>query len=516
MKSKIIGSLLCIAVLAATWWLIRSAPSEVIRNTESKTETSTLPSTSEKPVEVSRAYVIETAHDAEDFLKRLAYDKDKSYEKSISNLVLRLEESSDYLKTELQDYYGATYFSKIAAVFRDVQANPFQDSATFGTRVGKMLTELENAYPADIAESANENDPENPMYYPKFDTAANGTTTLAMLAIYRQQYSKNTGSLLLTFGGNLMIGDTLLEAQNPDSFNNQQKTSKYCYPLYSLSSVLASDSVSFANLSSPLTESITSNTVAGAVKGLPSYSVLIRNGGVEVVSLSDTRMLSYGESGKSDTASALNQGQITQTDEGVIAYYSTSIGTVAYLSYNIIDEIRANVNQTFSEIPKADIATAKENGAKIVIVHFNWNTMEDDAWDPCKGQINSARAAVDNGADLVIGTAPDSISTVEYYNDSYIVYSPGNLYNRQAEKGSAFLFQQAFTLDANGNATAGEVQILPIGFTNEDSLPAFLLDAQSAKEFQSEIIKVSKTLKYGVNKRANFPVSKLNIISIQK
>ncbi len=517
MKSKIFGTILTLVAIAASIWLIQSFPNEWTRETEGADETVTYVQSQTGETKTTRTSVIETAHDAEDFIERLAFGESKSYESTLSDLIVRLENSSEYLKTDLQDYFGATYFSKIADVFRDVHSTPFTDSATFGVRVGKMLIELENAYPRDVAATLNENDSKAPMYYPKFDTDPNGSLSLAMLSIYRQQYAKNTGSILLTFGGNLMMGDTLLGAQDANSFKNLQEKSKYSFPLYRVSSVLNTDSASFANLTSPLTESIDVSTVAGSIKGLPAYASLIKKGGIDVVALSDQRILSYGEAGKVDTANALKAAAIPYSDEGTVAYTQTSLGTVAYLSYNIIDEIKANVNVTYEEAPKNDIAAARERGAKFVIVHFNWYTTEKDAYDPCKGQYSSARAAVDNGANLVIGTSPDAIAAIEQYKGVNIVYAPGNLSNRDGTQSQAFLFQQAFSLDANGAAVAGEIQLLPLsGISENEATPSLILNARDAKAFENTIIHSSRTLKYGVNKRAEFPVEKLNIIAIQK
>jgi len=517
MKSKIVSFVLCIAVIAATVWLVRfEAPLNQGENPTmpETTPEETTPST--ETVLVSRNYVIQTAHDAEDFVTRLAYSNDKEFENYIRRLTPRLEECARYLKDELQDYYGASYFSKISDIFQDVLTNPFTNSESFGARVGKVLTELENTYPKNGAD-ANPNDPVAPMYYPKFDTDANGTTSLAMLTIYRQQLASKENSIFLTFGGNLSVGDTLLGADAPDSFKNQQAATSYAFPLYQVSSVLNTDTASFANLTSPLTESISAISVSGAVKGSPSYAPHLKNAGIDVLSVSDRNLLSYGEIGKSDTLDALNNAGIVFSDEGSVAFYQTSLGPVAYLTYDIINEIQGNVNVTYRDTPKNDIAAAKNAGAKFVIVHFNWINLEKNQWDPCMGQVNSARAAVDSGADLVIGSLPNALAAVEQYKGVNILYCPGNLSQRQGEDTVSFLFQQEFSLDANGNPIHGEIQIFPLsGSSSSDGVPRLVLDAAGSSEFRSTIIHSSSTLRYGVNKRQEFPVGKLNIISVNK
>ena len=102
MKSKIISVLLCILVLAATFWLTLKAPID-IKETESETQTE--PQTENEPIEteVTRTFVIKTAHDAEDLMEELAYNKIDNFENRLSDLVTRLSRSSEFLKVELKD-----------------------------------------------------------------------------------------------------------------------------------------------------------------------------------------------------------------------------------------------------------------------------------------------------------------------------------------------------------------------------------------------------------------------------
>ncbi len=513
MKSKIISAFLCILVLGATFYLIIKAPSET-SEPETGAQSETLVTMDSVETEVTRTFVIETAHDAEDLMENLAYGKDKNFENTLSDLVTRLKRSADFLKNDLKDYYGATYFTKVSEIFQDTLENPFADSASFSERVSKKLTELQNAYPAPIAETLDENHPETPMYYPKFDTAANGKSALAFLAIYRQQYQKNNNCILLTFGGNAVLGDPLLDGEKENSFKTLYEKDKR-YPLLHLSSVLLTDSLSLSNLEAPLTESIGDVTAAGSIKGIPGYASLLKEGGIDGVSIANTNILNYGETGKNDTKKALEDAGVSYSDEGKISYYETKLGKVAFLTYDIIDETRANANLTYSDAVKVDIAAAKENGAKIVITHFNWINTEKKAWDPSMSQIQTARAAVDSGANLVLGSHTGAIEGVERYKGVSIVYSNGDLLNRQSGNANTFLYQQAFSLDAEGNAVPGQIQLFPLAGSGSDTgYPTLILDSASVQSFREAIRSSSSTVRYGVGKKAEFTLDELNLISL--
>jgi len=513
MRSRIIGALLCIGVLVATFWLIVKAPTKPTEPIETTEEETTYVPPQETPI--SRAYVIETAHNAEDSFTKLAYEGDSDYVKTFKNLSERLSKSAAFLKDELKDYHGAAYFSKLSEIFQDLIDNPFVDSKTFSERVNKILNELENSYPSDVAAELDENDPQNPMYYPKFDTGTNGITTNALFALYRMQFIESTGSILLTFGGNIVPGDTLLDMDKSDSFKANFEKSKLPYPLYSLASVFATDSSTFANLAVPLTDSIGNSTVAGSVKGLPSYATSLKAGGLDVVSVSNKDVLTFGESGKTDTLKALEKAALPYSDEGKISYIESKLGTIAYISYDIIEETAANAKVAYEDAPKQDIAAAKEAGATFIVVHFNWVNTEKNSWDPAMTQVLTARAAVDNGAHLVFGSYPSAIEAVEQYKGVSIVYGAGDLFRKDSNNSTAFLFQQAFTLDNDQNPIPGQIQILPLT-TAENGLPAIAFDSESASAFSKVIVNSSSTVRYGVNKKDNFKLDHLNIISIEK
>ena len=175
------------------------------------------------------------------------------------------------------------------------------------------------------------------------------------------------------------------------------------------------------------------NTTTGVVKGLPSYAEHLKNSGIDVVSIANPGTLGYGSSGKEDTKQALIDAKLSFTDEGTVSYLETEIGTVAYLSYDIVDEVKGNSGGAFIDAPKQDIAAAKAAGAKLVVVNFNWITTEKNNWDPCMAQVLTTRAAVDNGAGLVIGSHPDSIQAIERYKGVCVIYSTGTLFKKGIE-----------------------------------------------------------------------------------
>jgi poly-gamma-glutamate synthesis protein (capsule biosynthesis protein) len=79
-----------------------------------------------------------------------------------------------------------------------------------------------------------------------------------------------------------------------------------------------------------------------------------------------------------------------------------------------------------------DIKEAREN-SDFVVVYVHWGI--EKATKPEEYQRNLAKAYIDAGADLVVGSHPHVLQGIEYYNSKPIVYSLGNFifYNAIAQ-----------------------------------------------------------------------------------
>jgi poly-gamma-glutamate capsule biosynthesis protein CapA/YwtB (metallophosphatase superfamily) len=82
------------------------------------------------------------------------------------------------------------------------------------------------------------------------------------------------------------------------------------------------------------------------------------------------------------------------------------------------------------EAAMASIRTAREN-ADIVIACFHWGV--HFTHDLSAYQADIGHAAIDNGADLVLGTHPHCLQAVDVYKGKYIFYSLGNFAFLQPE-----------------------------------------------------------------------------------
>ena len=85
------------------------------------------------------------------------------------------------------------------------------------------------------------------------------------------------------------------------------------------------------------------------------------------------------------------------------------------------------------------------------------------------GNLSSFIAAVDSGADLVIGNHSHRINPIEFYNGSYICYSLGNFCfagNDKPKDMNSILFQTRFKVSKTGDVTNTGFRIIPIRITS--------------------------------------------------
>ena len=93
---------------------------------------------------------------------------------------------------------------------------------------------------------------------------------------------------------------------------------------------------------------------------------------------------------------------------------------------------------------------------QIVVVYFHWGTEYKSQVD--KQQRELAHFAVDQGADLVVGSHPHVLQEIEQYKGKTIVYSLGNFVfggNTQVPIRDTMIFQQTFRF-LNGRLVEAE------------------------------------------------------------
>lgn len=225
---------------------------------------------------------------------------------------------------------------------------------------------------------------------------------------------------ILLFGGDIMLSRTVNAKM--DRYNN------YNWPLEKVANIFSEADLAIANLESPfvLTDSYHVPSGSFSFKANPlSISALVL-AGFDVLSLANNHALNQGSKGIDNTKSILDEAGISYTglnDNNLVIKESNGI-RFSFLAYTYNNDSNLIAHMDDLEKLRLDIAAAKDKSdVVIVLMHAGIEYVRE----PNRQQKNFAYAAIDNGADLVIGHHPHWPQITEDYHGKKIIYSLGNL-----------------------------------------------------------------------------------------
>jgi poly-gamma-glutamate synthesis protein (capsule biosynthesis protein) len=288
----------------------------------------------------------------------------------------------------------------------------------------------------------------------------------ADLAAYQQppaqsEYPGDAIQIVVTAGGDVTLGCTQKQSESEAGFTNVIKQNGYSWPFSALSEILSADDLTLVNFEGTLTESDDAHEKLYNFKGPADYVNILTAGSVDAVNLANNHFHDYGEQGKVDTKAALADAGIKYCAEGEPTVYETK-GVKIGLIGNTFPYTNGQ-----RDIKKS-VAALREQGCRIIIASFHWGSEYEAKFTGEQRSIG--RAAIDAGADVVIGHHPHVLQGVELYKGKYIIYSLGNLVfggNVNPEDKDAFLARVTFTVPADiAEATPPPVfEMIPIRLT---------------------------------------------------
>ena len=282
----------------------------------------------------------------------------------------------------------------------------------------------------------------------------------------------------VTLGGDTTLGSTDDLRKREDCFENVAADKGYGWFFSGLQTLFATDDLTLVNFEGTLTEETSKKEKLYNFKGPAEYTDILTLGSVEAVNIANNHTLDYGQQGKTDTIANLEAAGIV----GMTGYCFPYKGGKKDIS--------------------ADVKALREAGCQIVIASFHWGSEYRD--DFTGEQRTIGRAAIKAGADIVVGTHPHIVQGIEAYQDSYILYSLGNLVfggNVDPDDRDAYLARVTFTVYED-HCDAPELTVVPIRLTALDKgtnyRPVVADEADSARIFK-RIMKLSSGMGDFVN-----------------
>ena len=248
----------------------------------------------------------------------------------------------------------------------------------------------------------------------------------------------------------------------------------HSYFFQNVRDILENDDATFANLEGTLTTETARESKEYAFKGDPSYTEILTDGSIEVVTLANNHSSDYGAQSLTDTQMYLTEAGIDYCTGDTIAMQELNGVRTAFIGIYVLADGMEREEQV-----RQTIAQAQEQGAQLIVVAFHWGS--EKATAPDETQQSLAHIAVDCGADLVVGHHPHVLQGIEKYNGKYIVYSLGNFCfggNSTPSDTDTIIFRQTFTIEEGDVGLDDQVEIIPCsissasGYNNYQPTPA--------------------------------------------
>lgn len=266
------------------------------------------------------------------------------------------------------------------------------------------------------------------------------------------------------------VGDIMLAGSAAKTCRQQG----YDYPFAATRTLLGSSDLVIGNLEAPLTlagEEFTAKKFR--FRGSPQTAAALKRAGFTHLSLANNHMLDFGVAGLDDTLAALDAAGLAHAGAGsdLTAARAAAVAEIkgqrlALLSYSLTQpqeffaaRDRAGTAPGYPQLVRDDIRRAKA-AADYVIVAFHWGGEGEELARSRQRAV--AHAAIDAGADIVIGHHPHVLQGIEYYREGVIFYSLGNFAFGSLSATARDSIIARITLDGG----VAQVEIIPLNVAN--------------------------------------------------
>ena len=246
----------------------------------------------------------------------------------------------------------------------------------------------------------------------------------------------------------LFVGDIMMD-RGVESMVHAYGEGDYDYPLEHVSGMLRGADITFGNLEGPISDKGEQKGSIYSFRMNPAVVKTLYDSGFDVLSLANNHMGDYGHEALEDTFRRLTRAGISYSGAGwnkkeaetpvIIERGGKRVG---YLAFSDVGPnwIRAGEASSGIAIATKELITRvirqAEGSVDILVVSFHFG--EEYETNSNTKQQFLAHAAIDAGANIVVGHHPHVSQEIETYKGGVIAYSLGN-----------FIFDQAFSKDTS-------------------------------------------------------------------
>ena len=257
----------------------------------------------------------------------------------------------------------------------------------------------------------------------------------------------------LSFAGDCTLGDDYSVYGASGRFT-KIVGSNYSYPFENAMPYFGQDDFTLVNLEGVLSGPLTPAEKKFRFRGPVDYAKILTAGSVEAVNLANNHTLDFGTTGYTNTLNALEAENVTYVEDEGTATFTTQRGLKLGLFSGQFTVDLDNMETCIKQL--------RDDGAEIIIASFHWGI--ERSYTPTADQKKVAHAAIDAGADIVVGHHPHVLQPVEQYKNGIIYYSLGNFSfggNKNPSDKDSVVIQQQVIRESDGTVYLGDTELIP-------------------------------------------------------
>jgi hypothetical protein len=248
-----------------------------------------------------------------------------------------------------------------------------------------------------------------------------GAEALEYTVTYNEDVlNAGNAQIVLTFGGDCVLASDRKDADSPNSLHAYVKQKGMAWFFSGIKEAFADDDLSVINLECVLADDETGyKKRQHNFRGLPSYTEILREGSIEAVNIANNHHIDYTAAGRKSTIEALENAGIRYSGYTYLDIFEKRGIKIGF------GGIRETIYLQDKTKVEKEIKQLKEQGCNYIVYSMHFGKEYDEKHN--KLQTEMAHAAIDAGADLVVGTHTHVVQGIEKYKNGTIIYSLGNL-----------------------------------------------------------------------------------------
>lgn len=242
---------------------------------------------------------------------------------------------------------------------------------------------------------------------------------------------------------------------------------RWSWPFEATQELVSSGDITLINLEQPITENCPVDPENNIFCSPPESVEGLLYAGVDIANLANNHMNDHGAEGYATTLDTLEGADIQPSDENHVVVIDREGITFGFVGFNLVWQTKDTVIWPTEDI----LAKIRDLDSQVdvLIVSFHWGT--EFRTHSTFAQREMGHAAIDAGADLIVGTHPHVTEETEEYNGKLILYSLGN-----------YVFDQLFDY----NARHGHIAVLE--FTNDKLTSYELVRTETTDDLQPRYV----------------------------